>query len=66
MDKMGASDTFQDHFKATLFWNSMSEAEKEHIIKAFHLKLAKEWCNSPKVVDMFNNVDQLAVEVCWV
>ena len=61
------SETFQDHFsQATLFWNSMSEAEKEHIIKAFHFEVGKvtDKATRQKVVDMFNNVDnELAVEI---
>ncbi|AKL95664.1 catalase-2 [Clostridium aceticum] len=61
------SESFQDHFsQATLFWNSMSTAEKQHIIEAFHFEVGsvmdqqiKQW-----VVDMFNNVDgQLAVQI---
>lgn len=61
------SDSFQDHFsQATLFWNSMSEPEKEHIVKAFHFEVGK--VKSPEVrqrmVDLLNNVDgELAVKV---
>jgi catalase len=36
------SESFGDHFsQATLFWNSMSEPEKEHIISAYSFELAK-------------------------
>ena len=36
------SASFADHFsQATLFWNSMSPAEKEHIVGAFSFELAK-------------------------
>ncbi len=36
------SDSFKDHFsQATLFWNSMSPPEKEHIVSAFSFELAK-------------------------
>jgi len=36
------SESFKDHFsQATLFWNSMSEPEKEHIIAAFGFELSK-------------------------
>jgi catalase len=36
------SDSFQDHYsQATLFWNSMAEWEKEHIVKAFRFELGK-------------------------
>ncbi|MFC3608098.1 catalase HPII [Stutzerimonas tarimensis] len=35
------SESFSDHFsQATLFWNSMSEAEKEHIISAYAFELS--------------------------
>lgn len=36
------SEFFNDHFsQATLFWNSMFEPEKVHIIKAFHFEVGK-------------------------
>jgi len=36
------SASFADHFsQATMFWNSMSEVEKQHIIDAFSFELAK-------------------------
>ncbi len=36
------SASFSDHFsQATLFWNSMSNPEKKHIIEAFHFELGK-------------------------
>lgn len=36
------SPSFSDHFsQATLFWNSMSEPEKEHIIGAYSFELGK-------------------------
>lgn len=61
------SETFQEHFgQATLFWNSMSEAEKMHIIHAFHFEVGKvtDKATRQKVVDMFNNVDnELAKEI---
>ena len=54
------SESFKDHYsQASLFWNSMSDPEKQHIIKAFQFEVGK--LNSretrQKVVDMFNNVD---------
>jgi catalase len=61
------SDSFKDFYsQAKLFWNSMSVAEKQHIIEAFHFEvggvLDKEI--KQRVVDMFNNVDgQLAVQI---
>lgn len=54
------SGSFADHFRqATLFWNSMSEAEKQHIIKAFHFEVGsvRDKQIKQRVVDMFNNVD---------
>lgn len=53
------SDSFKDHFsQATLFWNSMSKVEKEHIIKAFSFELGKVKSKEvqQQVVDMFGNV----------
>jgi catalase len=36
------ADSFKDHFsQATLFWNSQSDVEKEHIIGAFSFELTK-------------------------
>lgn len=36
------SESFNDHFtQATLFWNSQSDAEKEHIVEALHFELGK-------------------------
>lgn len=36
------SSSFKDHYtQATLFWNSMSPAEKKHIIEAFEFELGK-------------------------
>lgn len=61
------SEKFKDFFsQAKLFWNSMSEPEKEHIIRAFHFEVGK--VIDPKirkaVVELFNNVDgELAVEI---
>ncbi|WP_431803989.1 catalase [Halobacillus andaensis] len=53
------SESFKDHFsQATLFWNSMSDAEKQHIIQAFSFELGKVEDPSVKqqVVDMYANV----------
>lgn len=61
------SQSFKDHFRqATLFWNSMSGAEKQHIVEAFHFEVGKVMDKQIKqrVVDMFNNVDgQLATQI---
>jgi catalase len=54
------SESFKDHFsQATLFWNSMTDPEKQHIIKAFQFEVGKVKNKEirQKVVDMFNNVD---------
>ncbi|WP_195155561.1 catalase [Candidatus Protochlamydia phocaeensis] len=35
-------ESFGDHYsQASLFWNSMSDAEKRHMIKGFHFELGK-------------------------
>ncbi|WP_332696362.1 catalase [Halalkalibacter lacteus] len=61
------SDSFNDHYQqATLFWNSMSNAEKKHIIKAFHFEVGnvKDIAIKQRVVEMFNNVDgELAKQI---
>jgi catalase len=54
------SESFNDHYsQATLFWNSMSEPEKEHIVRAFQFELGKvgDMDTRKRIVDMFNNVD---------
>ncbi|MFC7393748.1 catalase [Scopulibacillus cellulosilyticus] len=53
------SKSFKDHFsQATMFWNSMSKPEKQHIIDAFSFELGKVNNQSVRqqVVDMFANV----------
>lgn len=53
------SESFKDHFsQATLFWNSMSEPEKQHLKNAFSFELGKVKSKSvqQQVVDMFGNV----------
>ncbi len=61
------SESFRDHFsQATLFWNSMSPAEKEHIIDAFHFEAGsvKDKAIKQRVADMFANVAQeLAAQI---
>jgi catalase len=61
------SEKFKDFFsQAKLFWNSMSEPEKKHIIEAFHFEVGKVNDKNIRkaVVDMFNNVDgDLAIEI---
>jgi catalase len=54
------SDSFQDHYsQATLFWNSMSEAEKDHLVSAAHFELGKvnDKAIRQRLVDHFNHID---------
>lgn len=54
------SESFKDHFsQATLFWNSMSPPEKQHIIDAFGFETGrvKDKSIKQRVVDMFANVN---------
>lgn len=51
---------FAEHYsQATLFWNSMSPVEKEHIVDAFSFELSKvdEKPIQQKVVDHLNMID---------
>ncbi|MDP2873501.1 MAG: catalase [Bacillota bacterium] len=61
------SPSFRDFFsQATLFWNSMSPVEKQHIVEAFHFEVGKVMHPTirQRVVDMFNNVSgELAVRI---
>ncbi|MBN8192748.1 catalase [Bacillus sp. NTK074B] len=55
------SESFKDHFsQATMFWNSMSKPEKEHIVQAFSFELGKVKSKSvqKQVVNMFANVSR--------
>lgn len=59
------SESFRDHFtQPAMFWNSMSDWEKDHIINAFRFELGK--CKNKnthqKLVDMLGNVDTLLAE----
>ncbi len=54
------SPSFDDHYsQATLFWNSMSDWEKEHIVKAFLFELGhvERRYIKEQVVDRLTNVD---------
>jgi catalase len=54
------SQSFQDHFsQATLFFNSMSDTEREHLVKAAHFELGKVLSKEVKerVVGLFNHID---------
>ena len=62
------SESFRNHFsQAKLFWNSMSEPEKQHIIDATHFELGNvehEEVRERMVYEIFNNVDhEFAKEV---
>ena len=63
----GRSEKFRDFFsQAQLFWNSMSDAEKKHIVEAFHFEVGKvdDVEVRKRVVELFNNVDgDLAVRI---
>lgn len=59
------SDSFKDHFsQATLFWNSMTKPEKDHIKQAFSFELGKVKSEDVRqqVVDMFANVNMELAE----
>ncbi len=54
-------DAFDDHFsQARLFWNSLSDAEQDHIVSATHFELGKLEHQEVKervVYELLNNVD---------
>jgi catalase len=60
-------ESFGDHYsQASLFWNSMSNAEKRHIIEAFHFELGKVKHKHIRVLmlEHLNHINRLlAVEV---
>jgi catalase len=60
----GKPEKFADHYsQATLFWNSQSEVEKRHIIRAFRFELTKVQTAAvrERMVSMLANVaDELA------
>jgi catalase len=54
------SDSFNDHFsQATLFWNSLSDVEKQHLIDAAHFELGKVESMEvrERVIGLFANID---------
>ncbi|MDF5721185.1 MAG: catalase [Rhizonema sp. PD37] len=58
------SASFSDHFsQATLFWNSLSEVEKEHLVKAALFELGKVMNAGVKerMLELFNSVDHQLV-----
>jgi catalase len=59
------SDSFKDHYsQAILFWNSMSEVEKQHIIEAFSFEIGKVMSKDvqQQVVNMLGNIDSSLAE----
>ena len=55
------SESFNDHFtQATLFWNSMSDPEKEHIVDAFRFELGKVETRHirERMIDILLHVDE--------
>ena len=61
------SPSFSDHYsQATLFWNSQTEIEKEHIVEAAHFELGKVETMEirKRMIDHFNRIDHdLAIRV---
>lgn len=54
------SDSFSDHYsQATLFWNSLSDVEKEHLVAAAQFELGKVYTKHVKeeMLKHFNYVD---------
>ena len=55
------SASFGDHYsQATLFWNSQTEVEKEHIINAYTFELAKvqrPWIRERMITEILPNID---------
>jgi catalase len=59
------SESFADHFsQATLFWNSQSDAEKDHIVSAAHFELGKvdHMHIRQRICDLFFHVDRELAE----
>ena len=55
------SDSFADHFtQATLFWNSQTETEKQHIVEALHFELGKvkHMHIRERIVHLLANIDK--------
>ncbi|MDR2650177.1 MAG: catalase [Clostridiales bacterium] len=56
------SESFRDHYtQPAMFWNSMADYEKQHIVDAFRFELGK--CKNKntrqKLVDILENIDSL-------
>jgi catalase len=60
------SESFSDHYsQARLFWNSLSEPEKTHLVAAAHFELGKveDMGVRQRMIDHFANIDEeLAVK----
>ena len=56
--------SFDDHFsQATMFWNSMTDVERDHIVNAFSFELGK--CVHPEVrVNTLANLANVNAELC--
>jgi catalase len=55
------SESFSDHYsQARLFWNSLSEPEKMHLIEASHFELGKvdDMGVRQRMIDHFANIDE--------
>jgi catalase len=55
------AEKFKDNFsQATLFWQSMSEVEQQHIVEAFHFELGKVETKEirQRMVELVANVDR--------
>lgn len=63
----GKPEKFAEHYnQATLFWNSQSDAEKQHVIRAFRFELTKVQVNAVRlrvVAQLRNVADELAQSV---
>jgi catalase len=58
-------DSFRDHFtQATLFWNSQTDVEKEHLVSAIHFELGKveHMHIRQRMCDLFFHVDEELAE----
>ncbi|MBL8688571.1 MAG: catalase [Rhodospirillaceae bacterium] len=61
----GKPEKFADHYtQATLFWNSQTEIEKQHIIRAFRFELTKVQTVAvrQRVVAQLRNVDDVLAQ----
>ncbi len=59
------SESFRDHFsQAKLFWNSLSQPEKKHLVEAAHFELGKVDNKNirKRMVELFAQVDSVLAE----